>query len=462
MQKNILIFLFLATSIFSQNNKELYKYIFHQDVLNNNEILENSVEFSRLEAKLNPELLYYRINYINNVYGHNNIDKSTNGFNELMEARRKYIEQRNKWLQKQIKTTNKNYNSNRHHSSIKNFFEDLTIENTEQKEINKIEVDQNLINFYVVFYYSKGKVNKYENNTDYKDLRTQYETKVINDIKNIEKALKSNRDIETDDIYEKIENNIFILSTYLEDIDYPEIMFLQKKKEFNINNLNKISFWINYIFENSSDKTKPISIRQDIKSTFQLGEIRFDYLLNFEISYKIFLKREVDYFSYISLGFLYSKVNTTINLIESPQYVRHTVSDYGNTKVFEFYDIKKIEASKINNDRFGINLSTPIWIFKPKITLDIGLSFSYQNLGYNKNALYDYRKIKSYYRDDGYFNYSEELENIQNVEEKYKVDDFSYQLLPLISLNVWNMFDLIDLRVLSSINYLKAGVAISF
>jgi len=440
----LLFFLFVTILSYSQTKKELYNHILHENILNDDKVLDSSVNTILTEAELSPELLYYRVAFLNELYGNKNIDKKTNGFFELQNAKRKYTIERNSWLLNQTKTIDEKYYANKYHSSISSIFENLLLTSPKQKTLPQEAINENLMNFYVMFYYSNGETNKYDKNRDYSISRKEYESKVANEIEIIESALKSNKNIDTKNIYKKIEKNVYILSKTPKKINLVEILFLQKKKEYNIDNINRISFGFYYFANITNNKIETLSIKQNILDIDNLGQITFENLWHFGMSYKVFFKPEVEFLSYINFSASYTKVETTIEINVEPEYLRRTVSNTPSVKIFEFYDMHKLEANSINNDRIEISVSAPIIILNPKITLDVGLSLSYQNFGYMTYTLYDYRKIKSYYRSDGFFDYAEELENIKGIEESNTIDDSTYRISPLVSLNAWNVLGLLD------------------
>jgi len=79
----------------------------------------------------------------------------------------------------------------------------------------------------------------------------------------------------------------------------------------------------------------------------------------------------------------------------------------------------------------------------------------------NGNAIsyqYDYRKIRSYYRPDGYFDYSEILGEEKNIEVFHKYEHKKIKILPIASIQLNNLIPHVEFRVVSGINVISAGL----
>jgi len=401
MKTIVYIVVLFSNFLFAQISKEHFENILCPEIYNNDNLLENSIKVIISESKLSPELIYYRVIFLNNIYGNKNIDQQSNGFLDLKNAKTAYILNRNSWLHKQIDYLKTNHAENKYYSIILNFYEDLII-NTEAQfsELDK-KIDKNLLYFYVMFLYSNGTINIYNKNINYSDKRRAFERDEIKKLQMHNLSSSNNQDA-----FASFKNKLNIISK--SNYNYSDILISQCQKDFSSTNMGRINIGLFYIYSYSKSLNDiEVGIIPEIYNfdNKPMGSIRVANIFGFNLGYKFFIKSEIERFSYINLNIFYQFTSANLVTNSKPETYRKTIKDTRSTKIYEFYDVKKATFEKPTNNMLGIYITTPLIVINPQLTLDFGLTAYYTRTGYKQDALYDTWRVSGYFVRDGVYNY---------------------------------------------------------
>jgi hypothetical protein len=367
LKTKLLLFFILILNISAQNDEHLYQNIFHENILANKSILKNSINIINEEAKLNPELVYYSVKYFNELYGNKNSNAETNGKKDYSLAKSKYFEKRNNWVNSQLKMLRERHSNHRHYSSAESFFEDLLLERSIVKGDFTNSIDTNEIHFFSLFYYSNKTINKYDHAINYYKQLKVYLNGVKNEMQLLKDMVKSESDISAYDVEEMIEDKLSELMTLNLKIDLAELLLYQVSQSYKSSNLNQFDIGIYYRSSLHEEIFSMDFVQNNSNDKSNIGNYSLKENFAIELSYRYFLKEEIDLLSYLDFGLSYVYISKNINLlIQDDNYARLTISDSPAIKEFYFVNIHDVKEVSDNLHKFQLNILTPFLVFSPK------------------------------------------------------------------------------------------------
>jgi hypothetical protein len=438
----LILFVSISINILAQNQAANYSNILPKEITQNESLFESAIDVILREAAINPEMIYYRVNYYNEIYKNKNTDKKTNGYDELNNAKIKYLKEKNALIDKEINGLDNDFLKERHAGSVESFWNNLKDTPTSETFTLNKTVDKNLMNFYAVFYHSNGIINNYDSTENYLALRNKYEEEIRDKIINIGVLLEKEGGTENYGVDEIIEKNISSL-LITNDIDYSKVLLMKEKADYSINNLNKFSVGLGVRLP-ALNKTTPIIYTNDkYEADVEIGNREDIRNIQFDLGYKIFLKDEIDLFSYLNISAFYINSKANINLEAEGKYIRKTILDTETEKTFEFYTFTKLTSTN-SHDEYGIIISTPVFVIKPQMIFEFGLQLYYQN-NYSIDMTYDYKKVKAYYNTSGYLYKSEVLKEENGVNDLF--EDAGLCVAPSLSFQYNNFISHFDFAI---------------
>ena len=448
----------------ANNDAEIHKYIFHNNILSNQSILKNSIAIINEEANLNQALTYFRVKYLNELYGNKNTNNETNGLKEYRIAKSEYFKERNSWLNSQLSKLKNNYFQHRFYSTAESFYEDLFFDGSIVDEEITTQVDTNQLHFYSMFFYSNKTINKYDSATDYYKILEQYLSGVKKEMEILEDLVLNESDLSGIDVQDRIEENIREIITLDLDIDLAKLILFKETDRYKTSRLNE--YTIGFYKRNTFDTEK-----KDIKFTLgysdeeiKIRDVEFREKFSIELNYKYLLKEEINFLSYVDFGLQYIIIDKAVSELinHENKYIRITHINSPRIKEFSFYTIYNINNTDISGEKFAFSIMAPIIALSPNIIIEFGLSGSYHSYSFSVSHTFDYERIRSYYNDSGYFESSEKLETLNNIQTNSEYTDNKFRILPAASFQFNNLFNLVELRVVTGWNVVETGLRIGF
>lgn len=389
MHKLILVgLIFICNQTFAQKYIELFK----QDIPDNiksDRVLCNSLDINlERNIALNPELIYFTLNYFQQYDG-SKFD--TKYFEILKMNERFWFLRRNDWAN----TTIDKVNATEDHDIIFNTAVPLKslvvdvkkMDNDKLTELSASE--KQLSDFYIVKYYNKNSEMKFDNKTNYSQIRNQIEeTKqhYFKEVKADPELLSSPSEIVDnviDNWYLLLDDKELegsnLLITCLDDV------LLDKGRK-------KYSVFLGGVFINNTLNFEENLSFPGISHTVKLNKSASLPQLTLGIGYKLFFDKKSYFLSYIDIQAFYSMGYKNVN-------DKYPVA-YTNREVTSTYTIDET-VRNFNNDyklsslnSYGIKLAVPLYELN-FLVIEAAFNFSMNSYVFKPDMHFTYSKYKT-------------------------------------------------------------------
>ena len=408
-------------SLFSKDlPKDLLKYYSSASV---NDIL-------KMDGNLNPEILYWRINYFNEVISNKNSDAKKNGYNYLTKLISDNYKVRNAFFDKQLLIA-----EGLHNEYSGKIIEYLSgrCQNPELSnlyEYNNPQVDSNKINYIVVKYYSRNSDLVYDQAIDYSLRRNACEKEALNNLFSIESDI-DNPDKELSMInLDVFADHWLTLSNNQNSIDnMPAILnkYYQRKNSINgVKQFSAIVGYSGYSINNAYSYSFPVP---GFDSQINNGEKINLSVISFQAGYKLFLKKTISLFSYVDFGFMgrYGSVGpkTENNQIFNKNF---DVIDADNYSM-DYLKLYNFNLSKTSYMGIYFRSLTPVFIISNYMFFEGGISLGADFRKSSVTYTYDYEMDKITY-NNGY--HTTPLGSGNNIVNSYDLSKITFYITPLI------------------------------
>ncbi|MDP4115954.1 MAG: hypothetical protein Q8903_07460 [Bacteroidota bacterium] len=464
--KKIMYFLLLLTinSAFPQNTSALFNKYIPKNVFldkgNGGSVADNIAVY----AKLNPDLIYYYLVYVDKSMIQKNTDPQSNYMNFLREKVNEASIKKNNWLISQI-------NKNLYKPDVQIIKSRITDVDESLLEISKLKVsgavsspsvDTNKMYYYNYIYYKQDNSEEYNEKVNYYELAQKYaaikkdmivekisKIKYLNELEYkaalneifgywylIGKDTENNYGISTGGesfklLIESLPNKYSLRPQLYASVSYSPF------RPVNItNDLNKFSDQLNVEHSYLYEFTTPIGIKA--KSAIILG---------LGINYPVM--SEMKDFCYIKIRINYLLIKNEISQPKANSEIRYESSFYTPLpkRYISTYDIKEVQNLK--NNVLTMELMTPYYLAKSNLFLEIGVLLKYSMLSY------DY----SMNRSVSIWDYSRDiLMSKDNILISQKHNNVSVN--PVININ-WSPFKFVSI-FMRNVLFQKVAVSPSF
>ena len=451
------IFLLLIVTILtnqflsSQSKFNLFKMDIPYNILNNKEYYNQmSVAFDYY-ANLDPSLIAYYLNYLNDRYSNSITNPDSNGYNLLQTKTRQFINKRNNWIQNELDDAWEEIPTVTLAFKVRSYldFNDLNEIQFKEIENQKDSLDKNFINYCILKYFSSDPSIKYN-----KDIL--FSTMIPGEVGKIhEKLLENFYDID----------NLSRSERY-EIADSIHSYFLLFDKSYGSELYPKINIrayeYLNKLFEKEFRQSSSIGIIQgksDFKQTTKYSfdffeqltdresigfrgdfENHFAYSRYLGIMVKLQLRELIRPYSYISIGFCKFLDNEVVSATSSipenaSQYyvIRPDTGFYGY-RVDSYYEFKKLSHPTISTYSFQINI--PVFYAFRKLYLEVGLDYSY----FNSKFKYSLSR-----RDEFYVPNILDPSYLVNYTKYYEYETTRHSFYPTITVT-YDLWDYISIK----------------
>lgn len=389
MFKIIISFLLLLNV---QNFSQDFLKLFRQHIPDNimiDQILSNSLNMNlKRNAYLNPELLYFTLQYYQQYDG-NKFD--TKLFEVLKMNERVWFLKRNEWVNSTLEKINQTVD----HDIIFNSEIPLTdliteVRGKENDILTKLEnKEKQLSDFYIVKFYNNNSEMKFEDKTDYSQIRNQIEEskqQYFREVKANPALLSTPAEIVNnvvDNWYLMLEDKELdasdIIITCLDD------MLLDKGRK-------KYSISFGGVFVNNTIDFEEKLNFPGINHTVTLNKTSSLPQLSLGIGYKLFFDKRSYFLSYVDIQAFYS-------LGYSEVFEEYPVA-YTNEEVTSTYTIDETlrnfnddyKLSSLNS--YGLKLAVPVYELD-FLVLEAALSLNMNSYTFKPDMHFTYSKYKT-------------------------------------------------------------------
>jgi hypothetical protein len=441
MRKSILflIVLFSTVNIFSQNlsllfkndlPKDIRKYFSEESV---NDILSN-------DGKLNPELIYWRINFLKELVENKNTNNDKNGLHHLNSLISQNKLEKNNFLeiikQKAGEKVNDEYKR-----KINNLLDDY-LENysVDIKGKNTIpDFDSNKV-YYVVLKYLRGDTELfYKKDEDYKNLVAGYKLKMTADLRQHLAETKLQQGKITSDYFDCLSNNWLLVKDNPDIMDsFSSAMVEYIDQKYSISKLGRFTITGGYSYKYQEEWFSYNFIYPNLSQVDHLSETKDYQSVILQADYKIYFKELISIFSYLDIGIAASTASSQdVEHGKFSYYNRYNYIDDNNYSAV-YYAANNIKLTKEKNYSLYGKISIPVFVISPEIILHAGVlgRINYYSAELNYNYTLRDDKITYNYLS-GYT--TTFYQNLVNIPKTESVARHLFFISPIIELN-YNVF----------------------
>ncbi len=455
--KRLLLLFLFPSLIFAQLGRDELERIIPKDLVKDSNRKTDILVTLEEEAKISPILVHYRLKYYREVIIERNYDKGKNGFEYINALKNQIAIARNKWIEYQRNILFDKISDSNVISKVDNYLNHLMLDvaSAPNTKINKQE--NNKLDYYYCYYYSKGDIGIYDLSKNYKDIRENYEKKLLQQIEQYGDKLEKGVNINKEEFFDLVENNIFFIVSN-SSFDLASIISNCFRSDFYITNLDRFFVGSSYSIV-ISNKTFTNKINLKYKGVeANIGKTKYFPTATFEVGSRFMFKDEIKILSYLDITFNYTKYNVDVMKYSLFRKVLSKNSDYKLEKIIHFHDMK-ISNSKVEG--YGLKLSSPAFVVTPKISLDLGLFINYLKSSFNTNYKYTYIMQKTSRSSEGFIR----IENIdykKDVSEMNSKSKSEINISPQLSCQFRQLLRHIDLLIGYDINNIIMSCRLSF
>ena len=382
-----ILFLLVPIILSAQNYVELYSDYLPQNVGKNAVLTKLVNTKADYFARLDPDLIYFYLNYLDLYMNQSIMDKDANSLSYLDYREEKAWEQKNEWSERELRILDGldiNGRLRRTVASIFNFgvFTKSAEDTNSQVPYN---IDNNMKNFYVCRYYTGNRLI-YDPAKDYQKIRQEYEENYLTRI--VERyhtgKFSDNPEMEIDTIlvmWKSIsEANLkdFSSSGYICDVMMSEFSHIKEK-----NMMRGLGALI------LNGNNKPVLAFERPDAELDLSEYlpytrQLEAVIGFE--YSFYLKDYYDMFSYIKIGLRASKylLASDFDIEYTGDPFRYTTPDH----TFD-YTMKDLTISGYGSETYLLGLWTPVLYATNHLNADLGLIGVYSRQKFEANYRFE-------------------------------------------------------------------------
>jgi hypothetical protein len=462
MRKYILflIALFSCSNIFSQNLSALFKNDLPKDI--NKYFTEESVNDILIQdAELNPELLYWRINFFKVLVENNATDNDKNGLNHINKMVYDNRLEKNDFLNEIKKRAGENVSAE-YKRKINDILDEhiLNYPLASGRKDNVPDYDANKVYFITAKYFSGDPELSYNWEKVYQGLAVENEHLLTEKLKQKMSEMKSQHGMITIEYVECLIKNWRLVKYnqgILGDMFSPIREYIDQK--YSIQKLGRLDITLGYAYTlndswYSNDVTFPFINKSD-----HLSESKNYPSFTLQADYKILLKEYVFFLSYINLGLRFSTASSpSIDHNDFAFYQRYNDINWANYSSLDF-KANNIKLSEQKYYSFFGKISLPVFIISPDLILQAGIQTGINY--YLADVSYNYSFINTVftYNSLDYYKYVY-LQRDLNVSKSESISRYSFGIYPIFELNYNLLKNVIVKLATSGYNYfsLNAGV----
>lgn len=402
----VIIIICLARPILSQTNVKLFSNYLPNKYLNEEDKLEDIEDKINQLAKVNPDLIYYYLKYLNSITEQKIFNRDSNYYNILQYELSISINHNNKWIEEEVQRAESLTTSDLLNNELESIIEDFEFPEKEFPEYTvELEVDTNFQKFLTYKYITKNFNLTYDDELDYRE-------KVEDEIFNIVSEMKldyqshkvnynSNREYKIDGF---LQHNLFskgFSDGYKRNLDLPVSEYLLSLVNFlNFTEYSGIHIGfsietLKYTFpsEKVSETYLPF---EEFTLTESVKEMIF-YSIN--AGYRIKLKEYKTAFSHldldVGLNFASEIIINESNSMEVNKPIWIWEGEPTNF-IYSFLGTINSVSWDINNfTLLSLNFEIPVYYYKNYLFFEVGVLYKFLMSEYSVTVERDIREQSS-------------------------------------------------------------------
>ena len=400
-----LLILLLATTVHSQDIASLYSEFLPRAVINDTPYLNSVIQRIEEKAKINPELIYFYIAFLDKQFNENSTQPDVfknNGYVRIVEQY--YGAERNEWIESLMKTVKKSNIHKQIKNKINKHLQKFIIQSLSDslEKTAFVIPDTNAMHYYSSIYIRGAKTDSYDPAVNYYRLKkgvmhqkrmffvAMYnqiiEQKGIEYLEAIDELLnfwylyKDNFCLRQQDLETGPFITDFFAKAYQNHYHFNEGRNLYFISGVSLQRISsRMDHIIGYYYF-TTHEPKGIDINKTL-SCYQAG---------FFIGGRYHLpKRYLSPFSYIEFKAFYSTHIASQN--ESIDDTKDWETIHYSTHYREHYDITNSKIQIKNSHYFQLQFSTPLISLKDKIIIECAVCWGRVNIKYNLKYDFYYR-----------------------------------------------------------------------
>jgi hypothetical protein len=452
--------------MFCQDMEELFEDYIPEEIKIDNENYRQVLETLNRDAQLNPELIYFRLNYYDLRFKKGYTNNSKNGFNEVRSLVSQELQRRNNWLDEQILKVKGYKQRSDFVSDIEEYFASLKSEINVDESFS-IGPEKDIIqkiDFFICRYLSEDSNLKFDEKIDYAKLRNSLEAdKKENFIQIYSDLISLNSELSTEYIREKVFQHwhLFPIRTSTEkELDAYEIFLAQLEKEYSSETLDRFVVLVGsryyFLDEISQFKIYP----EESSDGIQIAEVYNKFGFTAQIGYRFFLSNSYSILSYINTNLNFSLSSSSeITETDSIIYKRKYSNDRDFTS--ENWSLEEPDVSDREIKSIYLRASTPVFIIGKFFSLELGFMVGLSYLTYDVTYSYQYTKVSVDW-DEQNGGYHSTLLARYTVEDREETESqTNFRIYPTVDVNIQLIKPLI-FQISTGYNFVEVKAGMTF
>jgi hypothetical protein len=384
----LIIFISLAQASHSQSNVQLFSDYLPEEYLKDEDKLEQVEINLNYYAEINPDLIYYFLNYLDALVNKKISDRDSNYYSILQYEISKSNKLNNTWVGKQLDKIQNLTESDLIIDELESLIDEFEVPETYAPEIKiNLAIDNNLQKFYTYKCLTGDKDLNYDENTNYYNLVEDVIRKIISEVSEAQNLNGSDAyDIRNDKYQELLRYHIFskgFSDGTNREIDFDLVQFLislidyTEFREYNGLTFNFSAQGLRSSFPDEK-LTEPyfpyynFSI-QNSKNTLMFYDVSMGYRLKFTE-----FKKSLSHLD-MNIGWSFGSQKEK-NKIESQSIDKYYFIWEGEPGNFTFLFNGTINSASWKINKFSsvsAKVSTPIYYYNQKLSIVLGLEYEY-------------------------------------------------------------------------------------
>ena len=383
---SIIILITLAPTIFSQSNTQLFSDYLPEKYLIDEDKLEQLEETLDRFAKVNPDLIYYYLNYLNYITEQGIYDRDSNYYNILQYENSLSIHYNNEWIEREINRAQKLSESAYIVGELESYLEEFQIPQIKVSAYSiKLPVDKNLQKFFSYKYLTRDTSLVYNGDINYQDAVEVAIQNIVSQIQSDYKANGVNSYDKHESNYELLlKNHVFSKgfsngSGYREDFyiaDY--LLLLIDYSDFRVHPGIKVGVSLgNMIYNLSEVEVTEVYLPYH---QFHLGNTENEsQFYNLTVGYRFKLKEYITEFCYLDVNLGWSFLDQTDpgSSEEINQYYFFWEGEPGDFTLLFNGTVESISWEVKRYSELTVNINIPVFYLFRKLFFELGLEYHY-------------------------------------------------------------------------------------
>jgi len=419
--------------------EKLFEEYIPDVIKNDKENYKQVLETLRRDAMLNPDLLYYRLNYYDLRFNKNELDNNKNGFDIVRSLVSQEINKKNLWLNGQIVKVNSYTKRSDFVVDIASFFESQksSIVIDSSFKFNTASGKINLINFFSMIYLSENSDILYDEKVNYEALNNDAKAVKSKELLMLYSQIKLDDQNFTDAyLKDQIIKYWFLFPLHDEsnEIDAYEILIQNLENKYISTKFDTFIILAGVRYYFMDEVSEFFIYPEEISEGVQISEVYNTVGFTAQAGYRFFLSDSYSILSYINMNINFSiSTNAEVSELDSTIYIKSEVSGLDYTSQYFVLEQPEVSIPKVTS--IYLRTSIPIFMIGKGFSLEVGVMAGFSYSSYEITYSYNYMKVRVDWdeQNGGYHN---------KLLARYSVDDrteslsqTNFRIYPTVDIN---------------------------